>query len=105
MWTKEKTAELLELYKTEKDLSELTVIFGTSIPSLRGKLVAEKVYEKPQIKAKNSAANKAEIVSALEILWSAKAGSLKSLENASHACLTKVKDLVIAQSERVNLGE
>lgn len=101
-WNKENTAKLLTLYKGDNsELEQIAQSLQTSSASVRSKLVVEGVYI-PTIKT-GFATSKPELINAIEILLSCKAGSLASLQNASASSLQTLTNALIQISERVNL--
>jgi hypothetical protein len=101
-WTKEVTEKLVAAYESNKDLSELAKEFDTTVPSVRGKLVAEKVYVSTSKPKANRTASKpkAELVSAMETILSVPVGSFASFENATKSELELAVETLISLGDR-----
>lgn len=98
-FTDAETAKLVEAYRaspTAETVANLAIDLGRSIASIRGKLVAEKVYAgKSAAKAVIKRETKAEILARVEVALGVVAGTFTSFDKAS---LEAIKALDAATS-------
>lgn len=97
-YTDKETATVVARYKEGADVKTIASEVGKTVPSVRAKLVAEKVYV-PKAKptaTKVREATKAELVAKVEAAAKVEAGTFDGLTGATKAAIEAVHEAFVA---------